>query len=879
MAGAGEIGVRIAGLPAAAVEGLRCPDAAGCVGEILALEDRLDAEARAICAALYELIGDDRGPGGKPRLVGLRRAIHAGRRPTAHLVHEDVQRALAPELADLIRCWAGRLDRRDALYRQLPDLLRADVDAAAAALRATVAGPTMQLGLVYSHPAMFRDARHWVARSGGRPADKVAVRLARYVSRAAAKTSPLTTFTASGLGEWRDGGPPLALCDRSPRSAVELDLTALHRMIVGLATRPATAGQMLVRVNPTATVDGDQVRFVAPGGSGTARAVRLTPAVDALLLRVPPGTTRAQLRDRLATAVADPAHAARADEFVDRLLRAGLLELHLPIADQALHPRAVLAWLDGPARDLSGDPEVARLRTVLGQIADLLDAYAASADATRRLAYRERIDGAARDLAGRDDPPAFYENAVLPGTCLTADTGRWATTMDDLAAVTEFGRLYDPGLPARLMLPTYVAERYGPGAAIPFLCFYAAWEAELRDRPRPADRLVAAADLDPAQLWTRSGQAGTVAQDLTTSSIPDLARLGRLRQAASALLGRAPVGADAAVTIAPGELRRAAAGCPGGPSQAGQPLSCYVQPYIAGGHTRLVFNSARFGLGTGRTRIRHLVRTAHGPDAVADPSQPLPAPHDGPLYVEVESAFGSSLNQRDPAVDLVLAYPGTVSARPERCRVPLGELRVVHDPSAGRVRLEWTRAGREVQPVHLGLLAVPMLPPAVRFLVGAFSAASYLFTPSLLAWSEVAGATPLDIRSWPRLQAGGVTLRRAGWWVPSALVPRRAAGQSDAAYLLDLARWRRRVGLPERCFVRAAASGWRADAALLGKERKPMYVDFGSWHLVRVFERMAGPADVDITVEEALPDLADLPRTESGERRVVELVVELPGYP
>jgi hypothetical protein len=878
VAGAGEIGVRVAGLPATAIEELRCPDTAGCVEEILALEDRLDTEAQAVCAALYELIGDDPVPGLKSRLVGLRRAIHAGRRPTTHLVDDDVQRVLAPELADRIRCWATRLDRRDALARRLPDLLRADVDTAAAALRATVSGPTMRLGLVYSQPAIFRDAQHWVARSGGRPADKVAVRLARYVSRAAAKTSPLTTFTASGLGEWRDGGPALALCDRPPHSAVEFDLAALHRVIVGLATRPVTAGHMLVRVNPTATVDGDQVRFIAPGAAGTARAVRRTPAVEALLHRVPAGTTRAQLRDQLAGAVADPAHAARADEFADRLLRAGLLELHLPIADQALHPRAVLAWLDGPARDLSADPEVAWLRAVLGRIADLLDAYAASADATQRLGYRERIDIAARDLAVRGNPtPTFYENAVLPGVCLTADTGQWAATMDDLAAVTEFGRLYDPGLPARLMLPTYVAERYGPGATVPFLSFYAAWEAELRDGSRPADRFVAAADLDPAQLWTRSGQAGVAAQDLTASPILDLVRLGELRRAASALLRRAPVGAETTVAIAPDELRRAAAGCPGGPSQAGQPLSCYVQPYIADGQNRLVLNSVRFGLGTGRTRIRRLVRAAHGPGAV--PEKSPTAPPDGPLYVEVESAFGSSLNQRDPAVDLVLAYPGTVSARPERCRVPLGELRVVHDPAAWRVRLEWTRTGREVQPVHLGLLAVPMLPPAVRFLVGAFSAASYLFTPSLLAWSEVAGAPPPDLRSWPRLRAGGVTLRRAGWWVPSALVPRRATGQTDAAYLLDLARWRRRAGLPERCFVRAAASGWQADAALLGKERKPMYVDFASWHLVRVFERMVGAGDVDVTIEEALPDLADLPRTGSGERRVVELIVEVPGRP
>jgi hypothetical protein len=48
---------------------------------------------------------------------------------------------------------------------------------------------------------------------------------------------------------------------------------------------------------------------------------------------------------------------------------------------------------------------------------------------------------------------------------------------------------------------------------------------------------------------------------------------------------------------------------------------------------------------------------------------------------------------------------------------------------------------------------------------------------------------------------------------------------------------------------------------------------------VQVFERMVGAGDVGLTIEEALPDPTDLPRTDAGERRVVELVVELPGGP
>jgi len=409
----------------------------------------------------------------------------------------------------------------------------------------------MQLGLVYSNAATFRAARRWVAQSGTRPADKVAVRLARYVSRAAAKTSPFTLFTSSGLGSWREGGPVLAMRDTQPRSAVELGLATLQQVVTGLAGRPSTAAHLLVRVNPTVTVDGDVVRFVAPGGHGPARAVRRTPALDALLPGLPPGQTRAALGDWLAGHVGDP---ARADEFVDRLLRMGLLELYLPVADQALHPRAVLAWLDERAAGLSGDPGVAELRAVLRRLADLLDEYASATVPAVRLACREQLDAAVGELAAcasppeiraeppdRPDPsgqPAFYENAMHAGECLTADARRWAGPLDDLAAVARFGRLYDPGLPARLVLPGFVAERYGPGARVPFLRFYAAYEAELRSGQRPAGALVAATDLDPVRLWSLSGQAGAAAPDLSASPIPDLARLGRLRQASAVLLRR-----------------------------------------------------------------------------------------------------------------------------------------------------------------------------------------------------------------------------------------------------------------------------------------------------------------------------------------------------
>ncbi|NUT46115.1 MAG: hypothetical protein HOV94_02175, partial [Saccharothrix sp.] len=116
----------------------------------------------------------------------------------------------------------------------------------------------------------------------------------------------------------------------------------------------------------------------------------------------------------------------------------------------------------------------------------------------------------------------------------------------------------------------------------------------------------------------------------------------------------------------------------------------------------------------------------------------------------------------------------------------------------------------------------------------------------------------------PRLEVGRVVLARAGWRVPSCDVPARAKGQSDADFLLALAHWRDRHGIPRRCFVRTTG---RRDPA-----RKPVFVDFADWFLLPSLPRHA---DTSVVFEEALPDPADAPPHGGHGQRVTEYVFEL----
>jgi hypothetical protein len=342
------------------------------------------------------------------------------------------------------------------------------------------------------------------------------------------------------------------------------------------------------------------------------------------------------------------------------------------------------------------------------------------------------------------------------------------------------------------------------------------------------------------------------------------------------------------VRLAAKQLLRAAAGCPGATRARGGTLACYVQPHLVLGEPRLVLNRISSGMGTGRTRISHLIGKSFAGQRA--PEEELLPEQDGVLHAEIEATFGSGLNQRHPAVGHVLSYPGSVSARPPERQISVGDLVVVNDPGSGTVRLEWARTGQEVVPVHLGLLALPLLPPALRLLVGAFGKESLHFHAALLAPRSFLPRPTRDAgwgSRWPRLEVGQTTLRRAGWLLGAAEVPRRAPGERDDAYLLQMARWRRGRGIPERCFIRVfrgpeadqERSTRPAPVPWLRKERKPMFIDFASWHLVQVFERMTQEHQGDVLIEEALPELGDVPATETGERRVVELIVEVPRGP
>ncbi|MEO3789583.1 lantibiotic dehydratase [Nonomuraea sp. B10E15] len=802
--------VRLAGLPATLLDGLRTVDTARAVDEHLALGDWLAAEGGALGDLLHEVIGRlAPGDPGRPALVGLRRALH-GRRAPGPREWGDGSAALVPDdVAARVGVWIARRAAWRRGEAEIALALAAETDRVPARLREIVAAPNFRRALWHSSPALSAELDRWLADESRTPRHQSITALTRYAVRAATKTSPYGTFMVSGTGEWtRDGAPLTVTGDpwHSAHCVTELFDQVSADLVAARLSDPAVRETTPVLATPAWTRDGDVLRYVGSPPEEPVVRVEETPALRACLRAAAEPVPLARLRDRLAATGGAPPEKVVA--FLDRLLAVGLLR-YVPSVEPAGAETAV---------------------------ADLAGHRSRHRDLRERVALRGvTVRGAGREHAG-----VALETAVshrpLAGLALTA----WQPVLDDLQAVRAWLSLFDLGLGARLAMAEWARGALPGGGPVPFITFYRAVAEETRSGS-PAGR--ALRSLLSARASDQDHQAFPVIEQL------DGLRMKEIAEVAGA--GR----------VEPGVLAAAAARRPGWAGRL-HSIGVYGQLLPGGGATEFAVNAVDIGFGRGRARVGHLVRTGGG----RWPGQGRSRLDDGPAFAGFGGTFGFSLNERLPSLPYELDYPFGTVPRPGVVRLPLRDLLVTREEESGRLRLSHPAGPDDIRVLHLGMCATSILPPVARVLLGAFGEQAPL-TPARLAPSEPVPGSPT--RVVPRLTAGHVVVWRARWESPAGEVPARTRGESDAAYLVRLTAWRRRHGLPDRCFVRAS-SRRRAP----GNTEKPFYIDFRSWPLVQVFESLLRRATGTVAFEEALPDPATTAGSE-GTRQVAEVLLEI----
>ncbi|WP_030264335.1 lantibiotic dehydratase [Streptomyces sp. NRRL B-24484] len=582
--------VRVACLPATATERLVDRRLRHALLAAARAAAALTARAAVLSDRCHAVIGALPDGAAKPGLVALRRRVHQQRDTSRLLADPLVSTALGDELASDIAEFGRSVDRNRAERAELPALLAEADRAVAAALREIATHPRFDQGLAHASPTLREVLRR-------RPGRRERTRLAVYVARAAVKTSPFSTFTASGLGRFVLDGPPLRWTATAPaRSVVELDLAAL----VPLAAQRAAATATRVRVNPSARVVSDTVRFLGPAPQEELLSLPLTAALRHCLRAAAAGPTLAELTAGL------PAPPERAAAYLRSLLAAGLLLARPDLDEHGPDPLGRLA---------RNAPELVPVR-------DALHAYA-EADGSGRAALGATLSAhlAPLGVTGRLRD-VVTEQSVVPGVLVEACLPAWQEALDDLALACRLLAVFDHALPFKLAVAAFVAERYGTRTPVPFDLFYTDLvrhgSEAMRLHPAvvafaPTGLTAALAASPVAEVRRLAGLIGEV-----RGALPDRQRLAAVLDALPAWVR--PVGSAAVYTQCDGD--------------------------------RLVVNAVNSGFGRGRSQLRRLLG-ALGEDAL-----PVAAVHPaGVRYAEFARTLATSLNQREFALPERLDYP------------------------------------------------------------------------------------------------------------------------------------------------------------------------------------------------------------------------------
>jgi hypothetical protein len=850
--------VRVAGLPMEVLRRQRCEATIAAVEELLALQDRLRAEGEELSQALYDVIGtvDDRAV--RRRLLALRRCVHQARPPRPGVLDEGVWSALPADLAPRIAIWQQSLARQEALHAHAEATCEEESDAKRWALAEVAGDDSFQRGLVLASPDLYAELVKWLSVGPAARSDEaLEVSLAKYVGRAAAKTTPYSTFTSFAEGRWMPGGLHPVRCTGSWSrcSSVEPSMRIVLNVRRDLASWPEVRPHLRLRINLSAAVDGAVLRFLSCRHGEAAVEVAVTPTLRRVLEVIRAATDPCYALVAAGIAALDPTSST--DEvagYLDHLLDVGLLEAQVDVADQSLDH---LGELSDALTGCSGTRVDAlrelleRLRAQLARLADGGGAQerhisAGAAGETLHALYAQ-LDWTRQDL----DVPvknAVLEDTVVAGLDYRFALPDWAGVLDDLRLLAGLSGLYDRFLPPRLALAAFFADHYGPGSKVGFVQWCHAVGEQAR---RPG-----------AALGTILHQPWLV----TTAGMGTLEQIKQLRRQITAQMRTVPVDEAGIRRLDRHALSEFVAALPefAAPRDS---VAFHGQPMIRNGTPSFVLNNTDAGFRRAHARLQRCATRAYG-DAHFMPGLPAGS---GAVYADVATIGGSNLNLRRSPAAYEITYPGSVSNRPAAEQIHLSDLDVVHDASTDRLRLIWRSRGEQVVPLHLGILVDWALPWTYRLLMQAFGSSTFCQLPQRL--SGLSFLTPgHGVRRLPRLCLGDVVIARASWVVAAGDAPLRCKSESALTYLIRVTRWLAEHGIPRQCFVRAATAA--GAPTNLGKNRKPCYVDFTNQIFLRVFGQIAAQPDRMIVFQEVLPTDDDLLVTDGTAGYASECVFE-----
>jgi hypothetical protein len=877
--------VRVAGLPMAAVDRLRCPGVMGLISEITDLEEARAPLTASLVDRLHAYIGSlENQHTFRLNVLHIKRSVFNGRLfdlpPELFAIISEHD----PDLAANMRRWLlltqSAEQRRSEAALTLPEENRRGQDA----LKDILRQPLFRSGLELANPLLSLNIDKFLDSSGlmnrrARLAERSAL---RYAYRTACKTSPFSTFTTvtSGFfGPAPSGGLEISGSAGTVVSSPVVNFGILARLAHRLEGSLPIAKNLSVRLTIGWKRNGRHIRYLrqvvntATGDGPLEMSVahemfdlpcnRLIEELIAIL-EVESHLSIDQLTELLVnrTGVATK-------EVLEVLLR--LLRLNFLVAE-GIRPSALsdpLAELCDALDNFDNDDAKA-VGTALRNVDHILSVGAFSPFVERKPVLA-KISAELKKAYERVQLPA----SLLPKTLVYEDVAYTppggATKLPPLDDHIEGLLLLQRLLPLfnryhwlQVGMTGYFARKYGAGGhtcdiqsfAMDFATEYQKpyWDhAWFVSGPNEADFLknyFRSAELDRIQS-ARVGLGEYIRQEMEAHHDAEQ------------------------ICLKPSELHSL---LPCFERETFLSNSFFLQISQNGPKFDLVLNKVYSGLGQMFSRFAPLLSKSSDASFLCSLREMLRALQpEGAVFAEVGGGVDTNLNFHPPLCDYEIAFPGEIHGVSGRSCIALDDLSIKHDNAHDCLMLLSRRLNRQIIPVYHGFL-VPGALPIVHQVLLNFSPLYMgdVSLPSLCGHS--ASKTP-SVR--PRIALGNLILERRTWFFGSNDLPISAGEQAgDLAYLSSVCRWRRQHAIPDRVFVRIQNTDpalAREDEGEAKFSRKPTYIDFASLLSIQQFQHAISKLSTSqvLVVTEMLPCPKDASSSDTKDQFVSEIVLDL----
>jgi Lantibiotic dehydratase, N terminus len=794
---------------------------------VLDLEAHLGAEVERLTDALYAVAGEP--PGDDPEaarrrlaVIAVRRALHNRRR-----VPED-QLAAARLPSELSAAVGGHLARRAdhaALLKEYEHAYSESLRTARRALLALAKIPTFQEGIRLVSRSLLEKLHGLERVDPGRwrhDERHAGAKLTAYVGRFATKTSPNSVFCGTALA-WIGGGETRVSGDNWPaRLDVLLSVAEARKVAACVGADRAAWPAIVPRPNPTLRREGSSWTFwrpTTPRRESDLEELSRTPAQPILDLFFEEAEKGLAVPDLLA-AVAGRSGIGVEEltPFFEKLVDRGLLIAEIEPPYNARRPLAHVAEaMRAAGLDVPWLTEIEAVEREVESLPGLTpeERIAAMDRLEERMAPLPRVHPLKGDELFRVDTASGIE-IVLP------ERVRQDLEVPLHRCARLFAGLY-PELAFREAWARRFLSRHPADTDVPLLDLYhGLFEPEEQERPGAFPPAPPGAD-----------EAGAV--------------FARTRDL---FVAKAQAGGDE-VALTDEDWEALLDGLPPEPAWSAGALfqiAARNPEEIAAGRYRIVLNGL-FGAGIALARFAHL----HGENLINREvlRSWRPLEREGAILAEVTyNHLGRSANAglRPSLFRHEIELPGQKASASTEV-IHLRELTVRWDEGERRFVLRWAPRGIEVVPV----ISSGVSPEGfVSFLVE-------IGRQGLQPLSWFPGFDVPGIDRWPRFTTGRLVLFRRRWTLAPGQLP-----EDGASFFAEVARWRRRHGLPRHVFVHTDA------------DPKPFYVDLGAPLFVDLLRRaLAEGAALHLT--EMLPGPDEMWVGDERGRYAAEFLLHLSG--